>query len=159
MYISFSITSTSLPSYSAVLPSVNITASNSTHVYSSLGGLVFAEFSSVYMNKIISTENNPKNILQSETNFVAFIAELPTIGMYISTSYSILTANLLKISGHSVDQSKYQDTSNVVFLKAASTTLTISNSVFNNHIFSDAGFLVASSSVVNILATNFISFQ
>jgi len=55
------------------------------------------------MNKIISTENNPKNVLQTETNFVAFIQSLPTIGMYISTSYSILTANLLKISGHSVD--------------------------------------------------------
>lgn len=103
MYISFSITSTTLPSYTAVLPSVTITESNSTHVYSSLGGLVYSEFCSIYMNKIISTENNPKNVLQTETNFVAFIQSLPTIGMYISTSYSILTANLLKISGHSVD--------------------------------------------------------
>lgn len=73
VYISFSISSTNFADYSSVLPRVNISSSNSTHLYSSLGGLVFSEFSNVILNNINSVENNPKNILKTETTFLTFI--------------------------------------------------------------------------------------
>ena len=69
VYIAFSISSSTLSAYSSVLPSVNISSSNSTHLYSSQGGLVYAEYSSIILNSILSTENNPKNVLSTETTF------------------------------------------------------------------------------------------
>jgi len=105
--VQMSFQTTSLEAHNYLLfPTLTMSSCNSTHVYASSGGLVYAENAYVNLKDILSTENNPANVLTSNENLIAFLAELQTIGMYISVTGSFFSGESLKIQGHSVDLSK-----------------------------------------------------
>jgi len=66
-----------------VFPNITMKSSNSSHVYASQGGLIYAENSNVTLLNIESTENDPAHVTQAGISLKGYLAAIHILGAYI----------------------------------------------------------------------------
>ena len=115
VYVSFSVSSSTLSSYYSVFPVLTMTSCNSTNIFATSGGLIYTENLNISISSHRSVSNDPTNSTIN-SSVATFLENLSALGEYIFVTSSFLTADSLYITGHSIDTSGYTDNSNPLFL-------------------------------------------